>query len=92
MNETSRFRPDDEVTFQNLGEETVIVHLGTGRIHHTNPTGSRIWELLESGRSLGEIRQALLEEFDASPVELQQALDAFVAQLSAEQMIHAIAE
>jgi hypothetical protein len=92
MDESNRFRPDDDVTFQKLGEETVIVHLGTGRIHHTNATGSRIWELIEGGRSLGEIREALVGEFDASPGHLQEALETFVAQLSAEQMIHAIKE
>lgn len=92
MDESSRYRPDDEVTFQKLGEETVIVHLGTGRIHHTNSTGSRIWELIENGRSLGEIRETLLEEFDASPGQLCQELDGFIAQLAAERMIHAVAE
>ncbi len=90
MDDLRRYQADAEVTFQKLGEETVIVHLGTGRIHHTNFTGSRIWELLESGRSMGEIRQTLLEEFDASPEQLQQELETFLARLSDEQMIHTI--
>ncbi len=92
MDDSRRYQVDAEVTFQKLGEETVIVHLGTGRIHHTNATGSRIWELLECGRSVPEIRDTLLREFEAPPAQLQQELESFLQQLSTENMIHTVAE
>ena len=91
MEHSTRYQVDAEATFQRLGDETVIVHLGTGRIHHTNATGSRIWELLESGRSVAEIRDALLREFDVPPAQLQQELESFLQQLSTENMIHTVA-
>ncbi len=82
------YQVDNEVTFQKLEEATVLVHLATGRIHHTNATGSRIWELLEEGRSVGEILRILENEFDASPDRLAGEVEQFLEQLSAEQMIH----
>lgn len=88
MDDSKSYQVDPEVTFQRLGGETVLVHLGTGRIHHTNATGSRIWELLDSGRPVAEIRDVLLEEFEVPPDELQRELGTFLESLSAEKMIH----
>ena len=82
------FQIDAEVSFQKLEEATVIVHLGTGRIHHTNNTGSRIWELLDQGRSPGEIVVRLEGEFDGPPARLRQEVETFLEQLAAEKMIH----
>jgi hypothetical protein len=84
---SARYQADAEVTFQRLDEATVIVHLGTGRIHHTNLTGSRIWELLAEGRSLEDIYNTLLDEFDVPPEQLRSDLESFVQELSAEKMI-----
>ncbi|MBI3696744.1 MAG: PqqD family protein, partial [Acidobacteria bacterium] len=55
---------------------------------HTNATGSRIWELLEQGRSLAEIIEILQSEYGAPADQLHQETEAFVEQLSAEKMIH----
>jgi hypothetical protein len=84
---SNRYQVDSEVSFQKLEDATVIVHLGSGRIHHTNATGSRIWELLCEGRSLQETLASLHEEFDVSEEQLRGELEQFVEQLSAEKMI-----
>ena len=87
MDLSCRYQVDSEVTFQKLEEATVLVHLTTGRIHHTNATGSRIWELLEAGKSVGEILTTLEGEFDIAPAQLQAELDTFIQQLSSEKMV-----
>jgi hypothetical protein len=83
------YQVNPEVTFQRLGEETVLVHLGTGRIHHTNATGSRIWELLEEGRSVPEMLDILSSEFDVPADRLRGEVATFVEKLASEQMIQA---
>lgn len=92
MDLSYRYQPDTEVSYQRLEDATVIVHLGTGRIHHTNETGSRIWELLEEGRPLGEILGLLREEFETSPGQLEREVEEFIRQLSAEKMIQPVVE
>ena len=92
MELSSRYQVDDEVTFQKLEDSTVLVHLTTGRIHHTNATGSRIWELLQAGQSLAEILKTLETEFDAAPGGLRADLEGFVEQLSKENMIRLLVE
>ena len=78
---------DPEVTFQKLGEETVLVHLTTGKIHHTNETGSRVWELLKTGQPLDEILRLLGDEFDTPPEALESDVAGFVEQLEKGKMI-----
>ena len=87
MNPARRYTVHDDVTFQKLDDETVVVHLGTGKIHHTNPTGSRVWELLQQGQSLGEIIQTLQAEFEASTAELERDVTEFLAELERENVV-----
>jgi hypothetical protein len=90
MDLSSRYRTDSEVSFQKLENATVIVHLGTGRIHHTNATGSRIWELIDEGRSLAEVVETLAAEFAVPPEQLRRDVEEFVGRLSSEKMISCI--
>ena len=92
MDLNMRFSIDSDVSFQKLEDATVIVHLATGRIHHTNATGSRIWELLASGQSLEETLQVLLQEFDGPADQLRREMVEFVEQLSKEKMIRVAGE
>jgi hypothetical protein len=87
MNLSSRYEIDLEVSSQRLKDATVIVHLATGKIHHTNETGSRIWELVEQGRSGAEILDTLESEFDAPRDQLERELEGFLEQLVAQKMI-----
>ena len=87
MNPSFRYVVHDDVTFQKLDDETVVVHLGTGKIHHTNPTGSRVWELLQEGRSLGEIIQTLESEFEAGPADLERDVTEFLEVLERENVV-----
>jgi hypothetical protein len=87
MDLSVRYQPNDDVTFQRLEDTTVIVHLGTGRIHHTNVTGSRIWELLAEGRSLEEMLPPLADEFEAPPERLRSDLESFIRTLLEANMI-----
>jgi len=89
---TRRYQADAEVTFQRLEDATVLVHLGSGRIHHTNLTGSRIWELLEAGKSLDEALQILGAEFDAPIEQIRKEVAEFVELLEGEKMIAPIAD
>jgi len=88
MDSSTRYQFDADVTFQKLEDATVIVHLGTGRIHHTkNATASRIWELLNEGRSVEEMLAVLGQEFEAPPEQLRREVAEFLGLLAEENMI-----
>jgi hypothetical protein len=90
MDLSIRYQVDGEVSFQRLEDATVIVHLSTGRIHHTNATGSRLWELLEQGRPINEMLAILGQEFEAPAEQIQKDVVDFLELLSKEKMISPI--
>ena len=52
-----------------LGEESAILNLKNTVYYGLNPVGARIWSLLQQPRTVRQLRDALLEEYD---VESQQ--------------------
>jgi len=87
LNSARRYKVHDDVTFQKLDDETVVVHLGTSKIHHTNPTGSRVWEMVQEGRSVGEMVQTLQSEFKASPADIERDVAEFLEALERENVV-----
>ncbi|MGA8768732.1 MAG: PqqD family protein, partial [Candidatus Acidiferrales bacterium] len=47
-----------------LGEESAILNLKNTVYYGLNPVGARVWNLLQQARSVGELRNALLDEYD----------------------------
>lgn len=52
--------------------EVVLILLDKNQVKVLNEVGSRIWDLLNGQRSVGEIACVIVEEFE---VEIQQSLD-----------------
>jgi hypothetical protein len=75
------YRRADELPFRTLGEETVVVNTRTREVHVLNGTGSRIWGLLSSARSLAGLVEALEEEFALDPTVAMDEVAAFVGDL-----------
>ncbi|MFM2112204.1 MAG: hypothetical protein RLZZ271_864 [Pseudomonadota bacterium] len=64
-----------------VGEELVLLDLVAGSYFGLNPVGTRIWELIQAGHSLVQVRQQMLEEFDVSAVQLEQDMAALLKEL-----------
>ena len=47
-----------------LGEEWAILNLSNTVYYGLNPVGSLVWRLLQKPKSVGELRDALLDEYD----------------------------
>lgn len=50
-----------------LGEEVVILNLRTGVYHGLNAVGARIWNLLQESRTVKDIKDVILNEYDVEP-------------------------
>ena len=46
------------------GDEAAILNLKNTIYFGLNPVGARVWSLLQKPRSVGELRDALLDEYD----------------------------
>jgi 2'-5' RNA ligase len=82
---TLRAQPD--VVSQRLGEAGVLIDMRTGRMFELNVTGIRIWELVNSGRSLDEALSQLQQEFAAEPDTLSAEVARLIDELLREGLL-----
>lgn len=70
-----------------LGNEATILHLESWTYFGLNPVGARIWQLLGEPRSVGQIRDALVAEYDVDAARCEQDLLALLRDLLANRLI-----
>jgi len=62
--------------------EIVILELNSGVYYGLNETGSLIWNLLLSGKTLTEIQESILAEYELEPEQCTQYILKLVKQLA----------
>ena len=80
-------RPSPDTVATRLGDEVVLVHLKTERMHVLNRTGARLWELLCAGRDWADIRDVILGEFEVTPGQLDAEIEELLTMLRQEQLV-----
>ncbi|MFO0698135.1 MAG: PqqD family protein [Nitrospira sp.] len=81
--------PHPSLVFTRLDDtEAVLLHLDTKRYYTLNETGTRIWELLQQGRSTQAIVQALQDDYALADEEAMPVLVSFMNELRQEGLIH----
>lgn len=87
MKLTAEIRLSDDVVTRDVGEETMLLDLASGTYFGLDPIGGRFWQLLEDGKSALDARDALLEEYDVEPDELERDLESLLAELTANGLV-----
>lgn len=83
--------PDPKVVCTTLKSgETVLLHLGTNIYFTLNETGSRIWNLMSEGSTLGEISRTLGFEFDVTSDRAKQSVIKLTDELVREKLAHVV--
>lgn len=70
-----------------LGDESAILNLKNTVYYGLNSVGARIWELLQQPKSVAEIRDVLLEEFEVGAERCERDLLDLLRKLLAEGLI-----
>ena len=70
-----------------LGGEVAILHLTSGVYYSLNEVGARVWDLIQESRSVGNVLDALLEEYDVAAEDCQRHLVAILEELQEENLI-----
>jgi hypothetical protein len=76
-----------EVMVRQVGDETVILDLASGNYYGLDPVGARIWQLLTEGRSLADVRDIMLAEYEVAHEELEHDLDRLLRELLAQGLV-----
>lgn len=72
-----------------LGEEVVIMGLGTEEYYALREVGAHIWTLLERPTPVRTILKALLEQYEVEPAHCEADLLAILEDLAREGLIEA---
>ncbi|MEO8001894.1 MAG: PqqD family protein [Arenimonas sp.] len=75
-------QPNDDVLFQEVAGEAVLLNLASERYFGLDPVGTHIWGLINRNMKLQQVHQDLCETYEASPEQLQQDLLALITQLA----------
>ena len=77
--------PDQVST--NLEDEVVILSLKDGVYYGLNPVGARIWNIIKEPRSVKEILNIILAEFEVEPKSCQEDLMRLLQELASRELI-----
>lgn len=84
---SSRITVNDDVLFQDLNGEGVLLNLKSGVYFGLNQVGTRVWQLLEEHSVLAEILDRLLEEFDVPSEECSRDLLNLVLEMEQQGLV-----
>jgi len=82
-----RVRAPEQVLMRQVGNEMVMLNLGSENYYGLNDVGAQLMRHAEGGAALHEIANRLLAEFDVSPEQLESDLCRVAAQLLAVGLI-----
>jgi len=70
-----------------LGDEAAILNLKNSVYYGANAAGTRVWNLLQEPKSVLQLRDALLEEYDVETERCERDLLEFLEKMRAEGLI-----
>ena len=70
-----------------LGEESAILNLKNSVYYGLDPVGARVWALLQRPRSVGELRDTLLSEYEVEAGRCEQDLLSLLESMRSEGLI-----
>ena len=78
---TDRLAVHPSVISRELSGETVLLHLESGVYYGLDRVATRIWQLLQQGRTIANVCEAMLEEYDVEQNVVQQDVARLVGEL-----------
>ena len=77
----------DTVATADLGGESVLLDPVSGRYFGLNEVGTRIFELLSEPRSVSELVDILVQEYEVSPARLKADVEQFVGEMMSRGLV-----
>ncbi len=87
INLNSRVQIQDDVLFQELQGEAVLLNLKTGVYLGLNQIGTRIWQLLQEDGALSRVMDVMLQEYEVTEEKLSQDLLNLVGQMEKQGLL-----
>jgi hypothetical protein len=81
-----RYQRNENFVFRRIEDETILVPIkdnvgDMGSIYNLNEVGALVWELLDGQKTLHDIRDTVVAQFEVSTQEAQADICEFINQL-----------
>lgn len=83
------YKRTPEVVSANIEEKSFLLHVTDWVYLELNETGSRIWSLLENGKTIDRLTSDLVQEFDIEPAVCASDTAEFLAMLEEKHFVTA---
>jgi hypothetical protein len=80
---SERYRPVKKVAVRVIDGKAVMLTIADSKLHRLNASATRVWQGIESGRTVSEIADALCAEFAVSRERALADVTALLAELHA---------
>lgn len=87
---TSRPRRCDRILAQSTAGTTVLLSVDGGQYYSLDEVGSRIWELSDGARTLGEIVAILTQEYGTEPARVEADALELLAEMAHENLVETL--
>lgn len=77
------------VIAREVGQETVLLDLESGTYFGLDGTGTRIWQLIEEGKSLSEVCDIMMSEYDVARDVIETDTIVLLAELEEKKLVSA---
>ena len=84
---TDKITVSPQAVARQVGDETVILHFGSGTYFGLDSVGARIWQLMGEGKTLAEICEVMLDEHDVSREDLERDTMILIQDLLARDLV-----
>jgi hypothetical protein len=93
MHENAVLRKNKNMVTRVIDDEAILMPIyktsdEINCIYNLNKVGSRLWELINGKRTIAQIKQQVLKEFDTTPGEVDKEMQKFLKDLKSIKAIH----
>lgn len=78
---TDRVAVHPSVICRELSGETVLLNLESGVYYGLDAVGTRVWQLLQQGKTVADVCDVMVEEYDVAPEVLRDDVSRLVEEL-----------
>lgn len=92
MRSDSRLVRKERIAWRVIEGEAVILGIDQGEVHVLNPVATRIWELIDGQRTLGQIAEQIYREFEVDRPQAEADAQEFVETLISRGLVYEAVE
>ncbi len=85
--DTTRITARPDQISSDLEGETILLHMTSGLYYGLNDVGVKIWTLIQTPKTVADLRQTLLNDYDVTSEDCDRELKELLTSLSEAELI-----